>query len=45
MREAFLEFEHQAFQDIHRKIREKAALVPPAVFEYMLETIKYHVNR
>ncbi|KAK3928752.1 Farnesyl pyrophosphate synthase [Frankliniella fusca] len=45
MREVCLEHEEKVFQYIEGKIDKYSKVLPPDLYTYVLESIKYHVNR
>ncbi|XP_052130001.1 uncharacterized protein LOC113214595 isoform X2 [Frankliniella occidentalis] len=45
MRQVCLDYEQKMFNDITVKINKYAKVLPPALYTYVLESIKYHVNR
>ncbi|KAE8751666.1 hypothetical protein FOCC_FOCC001514 [Frankliniella occidentalis] len=45
MKQVFLDYEHKSFRDIAQKIDKYSHVLPRVLYTYVLESIKYHINR
>ncbi|KAK3928751.1 Farnesyl pyrophosphate synthase, partial [Frankliniella fusca] len=45
MKQVFLDFEAKSFKDITNKIDKYSKVLPRVLYTYVLESVKYHVNR